>query len=82
MSTLQGNDPARVVRILDTCGVAWRPADQELDRAVLVTAIAGLPAFVRAHRLPWSVADEADFSRAAAARLLDTAIEQEIGASR
>jgi glycerol-1-phosphate dehydrogenase [NAD(P)+] len=82
MSTLQGNDPARVVRILDTCGVAWRPADQELDRAVLVTAIAGLPAFVRAHRLPWSVADEADLSPAAAARLLDSILEQEIGASR
>jgi glycerol-1-phosphate dehydrogenase [NAD(P)+] len=82
MSTLQRNDPARVVGILDTCGVAWRPADQHLDRADLVTAVAGLPAFVRAHRLPWSVADEADLSPAAAARLLDSVLEQEIGVSR
>ena len=71
MATLQGNDPARPVRILDACGVEWRPEQQQLAREQIVEALVGLPAFVRTHALPWSIADEADLSRGAAERLLD-----------
>ncbi len=77
MATLQRNDQARAVRVLDTCGVAWRPRDQDLSRAMLLEALTSLPAFVRAHALPWSVADEADLSPAAAGRLLDEALGDE-----
>jgi glycerol-1-phosphate dehydrogenase [NAD(P)+] len=71
MATLQGNDPARPIRILDRCDVEWRPEQQRLTRGQLLEALIGLPAFVRAHDLPWSIADEADLSRGAAGRLLD-----------
>ena len=74
MATLQANDPARAVRILDACRVAWRPEDQALERDVLVAALAGLPAFVRARGLPHSIVDEADLSPASAAALLDRAL--------
>jgi glycerol-1-phosphate dehydrogenase [NAD(P)+] len=74
MAELQGDDPARPVRILDACGVAWRPEQQHLDRATLLEALTGLPGFVRAHDLPWSIADEADLSPAAVGRLLDTVL--------
>jgi glycerol-1-phosphate dehydrogenase [NAD(P)+] len=71
MAALQGNDPARPVRVLDACRVEWRPEQQRLARGQLLEALIGLPAFVRAHDLPWSIADEADLSRGAAGRLLD-----------
>ncbi|MEI7744300.1 MAG: iron-containing alcohol dehydrogenase [Chloroflexota bacterium] len=71
MARLQGNDPGRVIAFLDRCGVAWRPADLGLDRAVLEEALAGLPAFVRRAGLAWSVADEADLGPAAVSGLLD-----------
>jgi glycerol-1-phosphate dehydrogenase [NAD(P)+] len=71
MARLQGNDPERVAAFLDTCGVAWHPADQGLDRAVLREALLGLPDFVRAPRLPHSIIDEADLGPAAVERLLD-----------
>jgi glycerol-1-phosphate dehydrogenase [NAD(P)+] len=82
MATVQGNDPARPARILDACGVAWRPDEQRLDRAVLVEGLAGLPAFVRRHGLPWSIADGADLSRPAAERLLDAALGHTGGGAR
>jgi len=71
MAALQGNDPARPARVLDACRVEWRPEEQRLARGLLLEALVGLPAFVRAHDLPWSIADEADLSRGAAGRLLD-----------
>jgi glycerol-1-phosphate dehydrogenase [NAD(P)+] len=71
MAALQGNDPARPARALDACRVEWRPEEQRLARGLLLEALVGLPAFVRAHDLPWSIADEADLSRGAAGRLLD-----------
>lgn len=74
MATLQENDPARAVRILDTCRVAWRPEEQALERDVLVDALAGLRAFVRAQGLPHSVIDEADLAPLSAAALLERAL--------
>ena len=74
MAALQENDPTRAVRLLDTCRVAWRPADQALERGVLVLALAGLPTFVRSQGLPHSVIDEADLAPASAAALLDRAL--------
>jgi glycerol-1-phosphate dehydrogenase [NAD(P)+] len=74
MATLQENDPARAVRILDTCRVAWRPEEQGLERGVLVEALAGLPTFVRSQGLPHSIIDEADLSPASASVLLDRAL--------
>ena len=71
MAALQGNDPTRPIRVLDACRVEWRPEEQRLARGLLLEALVGLPAFVRAHDLPWSIADEADLSRGAAGRLLD-----------
>jgi glycerol-1-phosphate dehydrogenase [NAD(P)+] len=71
MAWLQGNDPDRVVAFLDTCGVAWRPADQGIDQDALRAAIVELPAFVRAAGLPHSIIDEVDLGPSAVDRLLD-----------
>jgi glycerol-1-phosphate dehydrogenase [NAD(P)+] len=71
MATLQANDPARPAAFLDRCGVAWRPADQRLERAELLEALTGLPAFVRAANLPYSIVDEVGLDRPTAERLLD-----------
>jgi glycerol-1-phosphate dehydrogenase [NAD(P)+] len=74
MAALQGDTSGRAARVLEACLVEWRPEQQRLDCATLLEALTGLPAFVRAHDLPWSIADEADLSLAAAGRLLDAAL--------
>lgn len=74
MATVQRNEPRRPARLLDRCGVAWRPGEQALSDEVLVEALAGLPAFVREQMLPHSVADEAELSGAAAAGLVEEAL--------
>lgn len=71
MSRLQRNAPGRVIEFLDRCGVAWRPADQSLDRATLSEALRGLCSFVRDAGLPHSIIDEADLRPKAVDRLLD-----------
>ncbi|HLA17160.1 MAG TPA: iron-containing alcohol dehydrogenase [Candidatus Limnocylindrales bacterium] len=71
MARLQENDPEVVVTFLDTCGVAWRPADQGIDQEVLRAALGELPAFVREAGLPYSIIDEADLGPHAVGRLLD-----------
>ena len=71
MARLQGNDPDRVSGFLDRCGVAWRPADQGLDGSLLRDALAGLPAFARDHRLPFSILDDVDLGPPEITRLLD-----------
>ena len=70
MATLQGNDPDRPRRILDTCRVEWNPAALSVDRATLRQALLGLPAFVRAHGSPHSIIDEADLGPASVDALL------------
>ena len=77
MATLQDNDPARVLRILDTCRVEWRPAEQGLSSAPSSSRRSpGCPGFVRPQGLPYSVVDEADLSPAAVAALLDRALDR------
>lgn len=71
MSRLQGNEPERIVRFLDRCRVAWRPAEQGLDAATLRLALLGLAAFVRGAGLPWSVIDEGSLDASAVDRLLE-----------
>lgn len=70
MATLQENSPERAVGILDGCGVAWRPGDQDLADDLLVEALSGLPAFVREQGLPHSIVDEAPLSAPEARELL------------
>lgn len=75
MATLQRNDPLRLVRLLDACGVGWRPNAQDLSTETIIEALVGLPAFVRAHDYPYSIVDEADLSEPAARSLVDRAID-------
>lgn len=70
MATLQGNDPARPRRILRACRVGWSPTALGVDRAAVREALVGLPAFVRAQRLPHSVIEHADLGPAAVDALL------------
>jgi glycerol-1-phosphate dehydrogenase [NAD(P)+] len=74
MAILQGNDPDRPRRILGRCGVAWSPAALGVERAAVHEALVGLPAFVRAQRLPHSVIDEADLGATAVDALLARAL--------
>jgi glycerol-1-phosphate dehydrogenase [NAD(P)+] len=62
MAVAQGHDPERPVRILERCQVAWRPDELGLEPTVLEQALAGLPAFAREQRLPYSVIDETDLA--------------------
>lgn len=71
MARLQDNEPERVAAFLDACGVGWRPAGQQLDKAVLREALMGLPAFVRRASLPVSVIDEGRLDDRTVDRLLD-----------
>jgi glycerol-1-phosphate dehydrogenase [NAD(P)+] len=71
MARLQGNEPERVIRFLDTCQVAWRPPDQSLDRATLVEALGGLQRFVREADLPYSIIDAAALSGSEVSSILD-----------
>lgn len=71
MATLQGNDPSLSLRILDRCSVDWRPAALGVERAIVREALVGLPSFVRAHGLPYSVVDRARLDQADVDALLD-----------
>jgi glycerol-1-phosphate dehydrogenase [NAD(P)+] len=71
MARLQDNAPERVVAFLDGCGVAWRPDALGLDRATLVEALAGLPAFVRTARLAPSIIDVATLDGGVIDRLIE-----------
>jgi glycerol-1-phosphate dehydrogenase [NAD(P)+] len=72
MSGLQGNEQARAADYLDRCQVEWRPAQLGLDRELLATILAGLPAFVRDTALPYSVIDEQPLDSAKVRDLLDS----------
>jgi glycerol-1-phosphate dehydrogenase [NAD(P)+] len=74
MATLQRNDPRRLVRLLDACGVGWRPDAQDISIETIVEALVGLPAFVRDHDYPYSIVDEAELSEPAAQAVVDRAI--------
>lgn len=81
MAELQGNDAARVRAFLRQAGVAWRPAELGLDRTVLRTILAGLPAFVRGAGLPHSIIDEADLSGPVIDRLVTSLDDASKGAA-
>jgi glycerol-1-phosphate dehydrogenase [NAD(P)+] len=74
MATLQGNDPDRPRRILDTCRVEWSPTALGVEDAALRQALVGLPAFVRAQGLPHSIIDEADLGPASVDAFLARAL--------
>jgi len=69
MARLQGNEPARVERILQMTDVRFQPCDLKLSLAELEAALLTLPAYVEGDGLPYSVINE---------RLLDTASVKEI----
>ncbi len=70
MATLQHNAPLRPRRILEACGVEWRPGALGVERTVVRDTLLGLCDFVRDQRLPYSVIDEADLSPAATDALI------------
>jgi glycerol-1-phosphate dehydrogenase [NAD(P)+] len=61
MRSLQGGDARRVATFLDRCAVEWRPEQLGLEPDALAEILRGLPAFVRAAGLPYSVIDETIF---------------------
>ena len=58
MARLQGNDPARVERILSTTGVRFHPRDLTLSPADLESALLTLRTYVESEHLPHSVINE------------------------
>ncbi|HTY73813.1 MAG TPA: iron-containing alcohol dehydrogenase [Actinomycetes bacterium] len=75
LSRLQGNDPQFARTVADTTGVAWHPADLDLDRDTLRRALRALPDFVEDAAFPGSVVDlRADELRADQG-LVDTLLE-------
>jgi glycerol-1-phosphate dehydrogenase [NAD(P)+] len=70
MGRLQRNDPGRVERIADRCGVAWRPAQLSLSREVLVAALTGLAEYVRDTGLPVGSAADLPLDERGAAELI------------
>jgi glycerol-1-phosphate dehydrogenase [NAD(P)+] len=70
MATLQQNEPGRVRRILERCGVDWSPAALGVTRELVVATLTGLPQFVREAGLTYSIVDEADLGPTAAEALV------------
>jgi glycerol-1-phosphate dehydrogenase [NAD(P)+] len=62
MAALQGNDPSRVIRMLDRALLEWRPTQLRLDDTALRSALTTLRAFVAEMALPYSIATETDLS--------------------
>jgi glycerol-1-phosphate dehydrogenase [NAD(P)+] len=58
MARLQGNDPARVERILNATGVRFHPRDLTLSQADLESALLTLRTYVESEHLPHSVINE------------------------
>jgi glycerol-1-phosphate dehydrogenase [NAD(P)+] len=77
MTKLQDNDQARVVRLLDRCKIGWRPADQGLSNADVVTCLVGLKDYVESAGWPYSIANEVDLDDRRAQDLLGAALEIE-----
>jgi glycerol-1-phosphate dehydrogenase [NAD(P)+] len=69
MSRLQGNEPARVERILNATGVRYQPRDLNMSLAEVKAALLTLPAYVESEELPYSVVN---------ARTLDSASVRDI----
>jgi glycerol-1-phosphate dehydrogenase [NAD(P)+] len=69
MARLQGNEAARVERILCATGVRFQPRDLGLSRAEIEASLLSLPAYVESEGLPHSVVNE---------RMLDAASVGEI----
>jgi hypothetical protein len=53
----QMNNPQRISALADTIGIAWRPHELDLSRAVLERALRELPSFVVEHGHPAGVVD-------------------------
>lgn len=70
MATLQRNDPARPRAILEACRVDWSPAALGVNRAPVREALLGLPRFVHAQGLPYSIIERADLGPLAVDTLL------------
>ena len=62
MAALQGNDPSRVIGVLDRARVEWRPTQLRVDDAALRSALTTLRAFVAEMALPYSIATDTDLN--------------------
>jgi len=69
MARLQGNEPARVERILETTGVRFQPRDLGLSQSEVEGALLTLREYVEAEELAYSVINE---------RMLDGTVAEEI----
>ena len=76
MATLQGNDPARVRRILARSRVDWSLERLGVSQDDVLRTLCGLATFVRAANLPYSVVDEVEITGSVAEGLLDAALEE------
>jgi len=69
MARLQGNDPARVERILNATGVRFHPRDLNLSQADVESALLTLRTYVESEHLPHSVINERPIDPAVARQL-------------
>lgn len=71
MSRCQQNEVERVERILARSGVRYQPADLDLSREEVESALQTLPAYVEQERLPYSVVNEVLPDSALVARICE-----------
>ena len=58
LSRLQENRHAEIVALMDRLGLAYQPADMEIDRATLAASLANLRSYVEARGLWYTVINE------------------------